>query len=227
MLNQYDIDKIYQTIQKDGFCAIYYVAETTELREGFLDESHFKSAQRYKVVEVKITDIINAYHEYINYIRNKNNYHEESEVVYYDRDTKVTHYYTVPNGNKSYTKDLNPRMPSIIYGYIQRFIKDGIANAMVSKSLVKPIFTNALEYGDLKGNDITNAYNNGELDWKYITLDNKEIVDGIEYKYVTSKYYILTLENFPTIEKPLICTDQKSSFFTNIEDAFNFVDQLA
>lgn len=227
MLNQYDIDKIHQTIQKDGFCTVYYVAETTELREGFLDESHFKSAQRYKVVEVKIIDIINAYHEYINYIRNKNNYHEESEVVYYDRDTKVTHYYTVPNGNESYTKDLNPRMPSIIYGYIQRFIKDGTANAIVTKSLVKPIFTNALEYGDLKGNDITEAYNNKQLDWKYLTLDEKAIVDGIEYKYVTSKYYILSLKNFPTVEKPLICTDQKSSFFMNIEDAFNFVDQLA
>lgn len=227
MLNQYDIDKIHQTIQKDGFCTVYYVAETTELREGFLDESHFKSAQRYKVVEVKITDVINAYHEYLNYTKNTDNYHEESETVYYDRVTKVTHYYFVPNGDTSYTKDLNPRMPSVIYGYVQKFVKGDNINVEVSKSLVKPVFTNALEYGDLKGNDIIEAYNSKKLDWKYVTLDNKAIVDGIEYKYGTSKYYILTLENFPTIEKPLICTDQKSSFFMTSDDAFNFVDQLA
>lgn len=227
MLNQYDIDKIHQTIQKDGFCTVYYVAETTELREGFLDESHFKSAQRYKVVEIKVKNIINAYFEYINFKSNESDYHLETDTVYYDRFTKIKHYYTVPNGKESYTKDLNPRMPSAIYGYVQEIIKDGKSILNPAETMVKPIFTNVLEYGDLKGNDITEAYNNKQLDWKYLTLDEKAIVDGIEYKYVTSKYYILSLKNFPTVEKPLICIDQKSSFFMNIEDAFNFVDQLA
>ena len=59
-----------------------------------------------------------------------------------------------------------------------------------------------------------------------MTLENKEIVDGIEYQYITSNWYILTLSNYPTLEKPLINVDQYSSFFRTLTEAFYYIDQL-
>ena len=95
---------------------------------------------------------------------------------------------------------------------------------MNEPSPVKAVFTNDLQYGTLKGNDIINAYNNKKLNWKYMTLENKEIVDGVEYKYVTSDWYILKCDNFPRTEHILINTKNKNAYFTNLSDAFNNFD---
>jgi hypothetical protein len=48
----------------------------------------------------------------------------------------------------------------------------------------------------------------------------------VEFNYVTSPWYILTLSNFPMIEKPLIKTDELNSFFTTLQDAFDYIEQL-
>ncbi len=222
MLTQFDIDELQQQIQSGNKPELYYVCHMIEPREGVIDEAKFKSVSKFKVIKIKISEISNAYFEYLNYKNNKNKYHEETEEVYYDMFKKYIHHYTVPN-EPSGNKDINPRMPSIIYGYnIEN--KDGSLTNIPSP--VKAIFTNELEYGSLKGNDLKNAYNNKKLEWKYMTLNKKEIVDGIEYKYVTSDWYILKCVNFPRTEHILINIKDKTMYFRNLQDAFNTIEQL-
>ena len=118
-------------------------------------------------------------------------------------------------------------MPSAIYGYTRKIIKsDGTTILKNEPSPVKPVYTNVLEYGNLKGNDITKAYDDGNLNWKYMTLENTEIVDGIEYKYITSDWYVIKCDNFPRTEHILVNTKNKNAYFRNLSDAFNYIDQL-
>ena len=71
-----------------------------------------------------------------------------------------------------------------------------------------------------------NAMKNKKLNWKYMNLDPKAEVDGVEYEYLTSDWYILTLKNYPMVEKPLIIANQYSGYFVDIQDAFNYLEQL-
>lgn len=226
MLNQLDIDELQMEIQGGNTPELYYVCHYIEPREGVIDEEHYKSVSRFRVIKIKITEIINAYFEYLNYENNKDQYHIESEEEYYDRSTKYIHYYTVPNGESTYEKDFNPRIPSIIYGYQRQIIHEEITEDYNEPSPVKAVFTNALEYGKLRGKDITTAYRDGDLDWKYMTLDHTEHVDDDDYKYVTSDWYILKCGNFPRTEHILINTKSKTAYFRELDDAFNFIDQL-
>lgn len=226
MLNQINIDNLMKTIQSDGEAYLYYAAHMIEPREGLLDEHIYKSSAKFKVIKLKLTDIQNAYFEYLNYLNNPSNYHIETEESYYDLKTKYINRYIVPNGEKSYTKDLNPRLPSIIYGY-RREIYDTVTHKnkeVTDDSPVKVLYTNLLEYGS--DTNAIQAFNDGLLNWKYKKLNKKEIVDGIEYQYITSDWYILNIENFPRSEMPLINVKQISAYFMTLEDAFNYIEQL-
>ena len=118
-------------------------------------------------------------------------------------------------------------IPSIIYGYRRKIYVNGeLEQDHVDPSPVKEVYTNNPAYGDLHNEELQTAIDEHKLDWKYMILENKEIVDGIEYQYLTSDWYILTLENFPTIEKPFINIDQRSSYFRTLTEAFHYIDQL-
>lgn len=223
-----DIDNLMRSIQQGNDTYLFYVAHMIEPREGLLDEHIYKSASKFKVIKVKVTDIQNAYFEYLNYVNNSNNYHEETEESYYDCKTKYINRYIVPNGSGSYIKDFNPRTPSIIYGY-RRQIIDLVTKKfkiVTDPSPIKVKYTNLLQYQDLVGNDVNEIFNSGALDWKYKKLSKVAVVDGIKYNYITSDWYILDIENFPRTEKPLINTKQISCYFTTLTDAFNYIDQL-
>lgn len=231
MLTQLDIDELKMQIQAGEKPELYYTTHYIECREGVIDEEQYKSVPRFKVIKITISDIENAYFELLKYLYsgglNGTLYHLEEQEAYYDINTKYIHYYTVPNGASSYEKDLNPRMPSAIYGYTRKIIKsDGTTILKNEPSPVKPVYTNVLEYGNLKGNDITKAYDDGNLNWKYMTLENTEIVDGIEYKYITSDWYVIKCDNFPRTEHILVNTKNKNAYFRNLSDAFNYIDQL-
>lgn len=232
MLTQLEIDQLQQQIQAGKKPEIYYVAHYIEYREGVIDEEQYKSVSHFIPVKITISEIKNAYFEVLNFKNaggiDSNKYHIEEEEVYYDINTKYIHYYIVPNGKSSYTKDLNPRTPSIIYGYARKIVNsDGKTLATINEpSPVKAVFTNDLEYGTLKGNDIIDAYENKKLDWKYLTLTNKEIVDGVEYKYVTSDWYILKCDNFPKTEDILVNINNKNAYFVHLTDAFKYIQQL-
>lgn len=221
MLKQIDIDNLMKSIQRGGKQEIYYVANALETREGILDESEFKSNPKYKVIQIRITDIQNAYLEYVEFKNNPNNYHEEQEIEYYDLDTKYIHYYTVKNTSKTFDKSFNANKPSIIYGYRRKiYTPDGIITH-IDPSPIKEVYTNRLE---MQNKEIKTWDNN--LSWKYLRLENPEIVDGIEYNYVTSNWYILKCDNFPRTEDILININQITSYFTTLEDAFNYIDQI-
>ena len=228
MLTQHDLDILMQEIQENGSAIIYYVAHMIEIREGILDEHVYKSNSQFKVIKLNLTNIYNAYFEYKNYLNNPSNYHEESEESYYDPFTRYINLYTVPNGNNTYTKDFNPRMPSIIYGYRRKinYLTTGTSIIVNDPTPVSVIYTNNLEYGDLNKSQITASFNDHKLDWKYQKLNRKINVDGVEYEYITSDWYILDITNFPKVEKPLINVKQHSAYFTNIESAFNYIEQL-
>ena len=303
MLTEKDLDLLMQQIQSGEETYLYYVAHMIEPREGLMDEHFFKSSSKFKVIKIRITDIQNAYFEYLNYVKNPSNYHVETEESYYDYKSKYIHYYTVPNaildpadlpiiipympinlnndngleliindsdlevinidGNRfdnieedelinininntpnqlevlnmdgAYNidqslrvKEFNPRMPSIIYGYRRKF-RDLVKHEDKEMSDVSPVkvkYTNALYYEGKNSNEVRDAFADGKLDWKYKKLNNPELVDGIEFNYITSNWYILDIENFPTVEKPLINTQQYCSYFRNLVDAFNFLEQL-
>ena len=237
MLSQVDIDIIKQQIKSGNPVYLYYVAHMIEGREtDILDEYTHKDVSRFKVVKVEVEDVQNAYFEYLNYCNNKDKYHVEEEEFYYHPSAKYMQCFITPNGNKTYNKDINPRMPSIIYGYIRKVYDEyGAIKEVHDPSPVKALYTNVLEFNDLVIDEktgknaikrrIESKYSN-EFNWKYMKLDNSEIVDGIEYKYVTSDWYILTLKNYPMIEKPLINVLDHSAYFLDIQEAFNYIEQL-
>ena len=119
-------------------------------------------------------------------------------------------------------------MPSIIYGILRKKITedDEVLQVINDPSPVKEVYTNELECGDLKGKDLKEAYDSGKLDWKYMNLPAKQVVDGIEYQYVTSDWYILTTETFHRTEHILINTKTKNAYFTNLDEAYKYMQQL-
>ena len=205
MLTQYNIDTMMQDIQAGKDVYIFYVAHMAQTRECRLDEHIYKSVSQFKAIKVKVSDIVNAWFEHSNFKSNPSQYRVETEVELYDEFSTYTHYYTVKNLSSSYKLDINARFPSIIYG-VRRSITDryGEVHDISDPTPVKEYYTNTLVYGDLAGTDITTQYKKGNLNWKYKTLSPAEEVDGISFNYVTSNYYILTLDNYPMIEKPLI-----------------------
>ena len=78
----------------------------------------------------------------------------------------------------------------------------------------------------MNSTEINNAFNNGKLDWKYKKLKNPENVDGIDYHYITSNWYILDTNEFLKTEMPLINVNKFSSYFTDLTKAFDYIDQL-
>lgn len=228
MLSQNDIDNLMINIQSGEPAYIYYVAHMIEGREtDILDEHSYKNISRFKVVKVEVSDIQNAYFEYLNYVNHPENYHIEEEEYYYHPFAKYMQCFVTPNHQDSYEKDLNARMPSIIYGFHRKVYDfDGAIKDVIDPSPVKAVFTNTLEFGNKNNLEISENIKTGKLNWKYMILKDPEIVDGIKYNYITSDWYILTLKNYPMIEKPLINVKEHSGYFINIKDAFNYIDQL-
>lgn len=227
MLSQADIDYLMKTIQSGEPAYVYYTAHMIEGREtDILDEHTYKDVSEFKVVKVQVENIENAYFEYLNYINHPENYHIEEEEFYYHPSSKYMQCFIVPNGPDSYSKDLNARMPSIIYGFYRKVYNRDVIKEVIDPTPVKPIYTNAPEFGDKITSEVIEDINSGKLDWKYMALESPAIVDGIEYNYITSDWYILTLKNYPMIEKPLINVNDHSGYFIDIQDAFRYIDQL-
>lgn len=225
MLSQTDIDNLMKKIQAGEPAYVYYAAHMIEGREtDILDEHSYKDISEFKVVKVQVEDVQNAYFEYLNYVNNPDNYHIEEEEFYYHPSAKYMQCFVTPNMKDDYDKDINARMPSIIYGFTRKVYNRDVINEVHDPSPVKPVYTNALEYA---GVTVSNEdFTSGVLDWKYMKLDPPAIVDGIEYSYVTSNWYILTLKNYPMVEKPLVNTKQHSGYFIDIQDAFRYIEQL-
>ena len=226
MLSQIDIDNLMKKIQSGEPAYVYYASHMIEGREtDILDEHSYKNVSNFKVVKVEIESIQNAYFEYLNYINNPENYHIEEEEFYYHPSAKYMQCFITPNSNNEYSKDLNPRVPSIIYGSIRKvYDRDGNIKEVHDPSPIKVVYTNALEYGENIA--AVEDIDSGILSWKYMKLNSPAIVDGINYNYVTSDWYIITLKNYPMIEKPLINIKEHSGYFIDIQDAFRYIDQL-
>lgn len=228
MLNQKNIDTLKQSIESGKDTYIWYVAHMIEGREtNILDEHMYKSVSQFKVIKIKVKDIVNAYFELMNFIDHPEQYHTEEEECSYKPGSKYMHYFSVKNAEGPFEKDINPRMPCIIYGYRRKiYINDELVNDYNDPSPVKEIYTNEPGYGEYPVNKVIDLIDEGKLDWKYLKLNNTEIVDGVEYKYVTSDWYIIDLVNYPMVEKPLINVKQNSSYFMTQEDAFRYIEQL-
>lgn len=231
MLNQMDIDLLKKEIKTAGEAKVYYVAHMIEPREGVLDEHVYKSAPKFKVIELTITDIWNAYWEYMDFMKNPKNYSTETSISYYDPFYKHRDMYVVPNDKpieSANNRVYYSRIPSIIYGHRRQVVDEDnkVIREYSDPSPIKPVYTNALEYGEYSSEEALAAFENGDLDWKYKKLDPPAESDGIEYSYLTSDWYILRMNNFPKIELPLINVKQKSSFFTELDDALDYIDEL-
>lgn len=229
MLTEKEIDTLKFNIENNDDAYVYYVAHMIEPREGVIDEVNYKDISQFKIIKLKVKDIYNAYFEYLNYLSNRMNYHIEKEECYYDINTMYINEYIVPNGNASYTKDFNPRIPSIIFGIARKvYDKDLNVKEIIDQSPIKHKFVNKQDMFFMN-EEQTRLYTDLHMDklsWKYQQLNTPEICDGIEYYYITSDWYILDIENFPSVEKPLINIKEKNAYFINLEDAFNYLEQL-
>lgn len=226
MLTHLEIDKIVKGLQEGAPQYLYYVAHYVETREGVIDESQYKSVPRFRVIKTKVTNITNAYIEVLRYEQNPQLYTTETEIEMYDANIEYEHTYIIPIPDKSYKNPLNPRKPSIIYGVSKSYTaENGDTLISLGDSPIKPIYTNALEYAGMTDGHVKDAYSKGNLSWKYITLNAPAIVDGIEYKYITSDWYIIETEDFPRTEYPLVKAGDKCAYFMNPEDAFNFIKE--
>lgn len=228
MFTESDIDYLANDIYNNGYSIIYYIAHMTELREDYIDELAYKSTPKFRILELKLTGIDNAYWELLNYQNHPELYHTEQEDVRLINQDKYTYYYTVPNKKTNYVKDINPRMPSAIYGKKRILYTNNVIKAEYNDpSLVKPIYTNVLKFNGISNaTEILNLFDNGRLDWKYRKLDEPITVDNISFKYVTSDWYILDIENFPRIEKHMINTNKKTAFFINLWEAQSYLIEL-
>lgn len=237
MLKQKDIDELMNKIQNGETPILFYVCDYNETRDNN-NNADFKTNHKYKVLEVKLHNIISAYDEYLKFYADYTsaleehkeypldhliNFHVEEDYEYYDYLDihRICHKYIVPNGDSSYTKDLNPRIPSKIYGECKVY-KD---KEYVTPSPIKAQYTNLIEYCGFTEAEAKQMFEDGKLDWKYVKLDNNAIIDGIEYKYLYTNYYILETINFPTVEYPLVNVTEKCNFFTNLEDAWEFIKE--
>lgn len=231
MLTEIDLDYLkYYTKSNPNNAYVYYVAHMIEPREGVIDESNYKDISKFKIIKLKVKDVNNAYFEYLNYLNNRSNYHIEEEECYYDSTTKYINEYIVPNAKSSYDKEFTSRVPSVIFGIIRKVfdIDTNELKEVINDSPIKHKFINEENFSfmDLNEQDILTLLYNNELSWKYKALLDPEICDGLEYQYVTSDWYILDIENFPTVEKPLVNVKQKNAYFMNLEDAYNYLKQL-
>lgn len=230
MITQKELDKIVQKLQNNEEVFLYYAAHYIELREGIMDETIYKSVNKFRPVKIKITGVQNAYFELLRYLNHPLDFHVETETEYFDAFTKYIHYYTVPNMKEPYDKPFVSRMPSIVYGYRRRVynIKNGVTDFkdFNDPSPVVPYYTNNPQYEGYNDTALQDAINAGKLDWKYMKLDDPLEDDGILYYYITSDYYILDIENFPRTEKPLINVKQKSAYFLDLCDCLNYITQL-
>ena len=227
MLTENQIDKLMQSIRGDGNSYVYYIAHRVECREGYIDELVYKSVPKFRVLKLKVRNIINAYFELLKFKNYPGNYHTESEETYLEDGSKYVYYYTVPNGSDHYTKDLNPRIPSAIYGVRRILWREGkVVGDYSDPSPIKEVYKNNLSYGDYKPNKVLTELNAGRLAWKYLKLDEPLLVDAIKFNYVTSDWYILDIENFPRTEMHLVNTKQKTAFFMTNEEAQSYVKQL-
>jgi len=226
MLKQIEIDAIKMDLLNGDDVYLYYVANVLELRQDVKARDNFKSANEYRVIKVKVANVENALFELFNFKNNPDQYHEEVEEEYYDKDTRYIHYYTVKNEYDN-SKPFNARYPSTIYGMTRKiYDKDGNLHEFNDRSPVSIIYTNNPSLYLLQPSEAKQMAANGELDWKYYTYDVPVETDGIKYKYATSNYYVLDIANFPFIEKPLINVNEKCSFFLDLDDAFNHLNQL-
>ena len=228
MLTQYEIDTIMKTLQSGEKVYLYYVTHMIESAENLLGIDNYKSNPKFKIVKIEVKGIKNAYFEYLNYRMNPSNYHIESETCYYDNTGKHNNYYIVPNSTGPYEYEINPRIPSIIYGYVHQEEYDestGEITQKIDDSLIDFVYTNSIVYGDDTPNEAFNAFIDGKLDWKYRALMDAVAIDGVAYQYIMSDWYMLDI-SLPRIELPLINTHRSNSYFINLNDALGYMEQL-
>ena len=237
MLNIKDIDSIHQKLDNGEEVYLYYVAHNVELREELRDEHIYKSKSDFRPIKIQITDINNAYFELLDFENNPDDYYEETEEEYYSSGKhfvgdfhsypayeKHIHYYTVNNKYKNISES---RIPSIIYGTRRKIYKrDGTFVMQNDPSPIVLNYTNAPSYYGYTTRETIEKINNGELNWKYIKYNIPVNVDGIDYSYATSNWYILDIKNFPRVEKPLINQNEFSAYFLDLNEAFEYVYQL-
>ena len=227
MLNQKDIDDIMLKLQAGERAYLYYAAGKTELK-GITDSQEFshKDEPRYIPIKVEVTNIQNAFFEYLKYKNNPDMFKIEEEEVWYDPNTKYIHRYISPIVDE-FSAEFNSRTPSAIYGVRRDVYKKGILiKSYTDPTPVKEVYTNAIEYGDLSNAEVLEKIDDGSLSWKYMKLEDGEVVDGLRFNYVTSNWYILTISNWAKVEKPLINIKDKCAFFTSVRDAYYAIDQL-
>ena len=227
MLKEADIDKLMLNIQSGRDAFVYYIAHNVECREGIIDELSYKSIPRFRVLKLKVNNIYNAYFELLKYYEHPENYYTEQEETYPDFNSKYIYYYTVPNEYPPFDKAFNPRVPSVIFGTRRIQYESGIMVGDYSDpSPIKEVYTNALKYGDLGPSVVAARYAGGDLDWKYKDAGDNFTVDGIVYRYLTSDWFILDIDNFPRTEMPLVNIKQKTAYFMTNEAAQYYVQEL-
>lgn len=228
MLSQYDLDLIMQKIQGGEKAYVYYVCNSYNARKVLPEENIFGTNPSYKVVKVEVSNIYNAYFEYLNYVNNPNDYHVETETCYYGTPDKHTRQYIVPNGKGIYELDISPKMPSSIYGNHKQiyYQSTGEIVDVIDESHIECRFENALSYGDCSYEEVLEAFDNNKLDWKYKKLPTNALIDGEEYSYITSNWYVLDIKGFPMTEMPLINTFIKNEYFTDLNNALSYMEQL-
>ena len=227
MIKENELDLLHYNIKRYGYADLFYIAHLLELREGYVDKFAFKSHPEFKIVQLKLTGIDNAYWEYLNYKEHPLDYHTEEITYWYSDNIKYTEYYTIRNKKQQYVDEFNPQIPSIIYGKKRVFYKDNTLIANYDDlSFILPEYTNVLTYNDNTVEKVLELFNNGELDWKYRKLDEPIYNDSTKFEYVTSNYYILDIANFPRVEKNLISIKEKNAFFVNLQDAYSMYKEL-
>ena len=227
MINQTKLEYLVSQIKQYGKTNIFYVASDIEMRETYIDELAYKSDPSFKILELTLTGINNAYWEYLRFKEYPELYHTEEEHVWQDNDTKYVLYYTVPNKERQYINEFNPRIPSAIFGKKRILYKNNTVIADYSDpSPIKPIYTNSLSYNALDANAVKQLLDNGDLDWKYKKLDPEVVINNISFKYVTSDWYIFDIDNFPRIEKHMINVNHKTAFFISNYEAQDYLDDF-
>jgi len=224
-------ENIYKSVS--DFCVVeIYVSQVKNALFEYLNYLNNPSAYAMSYEDVWY-DRKTKYRQYyiMSPLQSRSFYHVQQDMYNYQNgnDEELVNYGGMiygGNGDTTFRNDSNTylsRTPSIIYGYQKGSINmsDGnIKNTTVIESPIKPLYTNNPTF--LGESTEYTSY----LNWKYKPLDPPTSVDGIEFRYTYSDWYILVIDNFARTEDALVKVNDKNAYFINLDDAFNHIDQL-
>lgn len=205
MLNEREIDKLLEGEIRE----VYYVAHINEVANPFMDFIHYTTKPTYVVVKMYVDRIANALVEYELFMSNPSKYEYVKESMWYSDGIKhdIKFYANIEAEKNAY-------MPAGILGGEHTVYSEDDETVKTKSSIFPEI---PIEYTNERS--IIN-------DRKYHRLKSPMIIDGKNYEYSYSKYYVIKAHSTSMNKSFLIKIGDKNQVFIDLDDALACANEL-